>query len=221
MLSRQLRPSCGLELSIPRECSICRAQLAASFHSYTKLREQEKSTPPTTEPSSAPTKTVSSTRRQRTAQAFNSIQNLRRKPVGLRGGQFLGGSSPGFRLRTAESAFGNTPTPNVDQGNTDTSFEDSPSRLEFTNKRVAYGPADKGEKRFEPKPKTTRMTSGRDNNESRPEPRFRITKVETGRDHDDKRRPPSNRPRRSGTPGRGRRPSRPNAPGDSEGEDGL
>src|SRR2546430_13700230 len=89
MLSRPLRPSCSLELSIPRECSICRAQLAASFHSHTKLREQEKSTPPSSEPSSTPAKTVSSTRRQRTAQAFNSIQNLQRKPVGLRGGQFL------------------------------------------------------------------------------------------------------------------------------------
>jgi hypothetical protein len=106
MLSRQLRPSYGLELSIPRECSICRTQLAVSFHSYTKLREQEKSTPPSSEPSSTSAKTVSSTRRQRTAQAFNSIQNLQRKPVGLRGGQFLGGSSPGLKVRIAELRLG-------------------------------------------------------------------------------------------------------------------
>ena len=117
--------------------------------------------------------------------------------------------------------MGNTQTPNIDQDNTKTSFEDSLSRPELTIKRVAHGPAGGSEKRPEPKPKFTRMTSGREyNNESRPELRFKITKVETGRDHDDKRQPLSARPRRSGTPGRGRRPSRRNTLGDREDEDG-
>lgn len=220
MLSRQLRSSCGLELPIQRECSICRAQLAASFHSYTKLREQEKSTPLSSEPSPAPAKPVSSTtRRQRTAQAFNSIKNLQRKPVGLRGGQFPGGSSSGLNLRTAEPLFGNIQTPNVDEHNADTSFENPPTQLEFTIKKVSYGWANESEKRPEPKLKVTGMTSGQEyKNEGRPEPRFKITKVEIDRDDDDRRQSQSIRPRHSGTPGRGRRPPRSRTPWGSEDE---
>jgi len=217
MLSSKLRPSRGLEFSIPRECFICRAQLAGRFHSYTKLRQQEKSTPPSGEPSSAPTNTASPTRRQRTAQALRSIQNLDKKPVGLRGGQFRGGSSPSLNVRTGEPVFGNVPTFGIDEHNTDASFEDSCPQPEFTITRVAYGRDDEGERRPEPNLRITRVASGRDrNDESRPEPRFRITKVTFGRDHDDTRRPVSARPRRGGTPARGPRPSRPNAPRDIE-----
>ena len=173
MLSRQLRPSCCLELSIPRDCSVCRAQLTASFHRYSKLREHEKSTPPSREPSPSDTTTVSSTtRRQRTAQAFNSIKKLQRKPVGLRGGQFPGGSSPGLGLRTAEPLSANMQTTDVDKHDTETFFENSSSQSGYTIKRVQYGHHNLSEKRLD-----LNFNITKDKNESGTESTFRISRL--------------------------------------------
>lgn len=87
MLARRVRPSAGFDVSIGNQCIFCRTQLARSYHNSPVLLDEEK--PAEASPSKSPSiKTGAS--RQRAAQAFNSIQNLR-KPIGLRGGAFRSG----------------------------------------------------------------------------------------------------------------------------------